>query len=73
METQKIEESISKISLLKNDFELFNNPGSYVNCYRMFFAYYKTIPNFICIDGIDDKLFKKWFEKAYQDEIIQQH
>ncbi len=39
----------------------------------MFFGYYKTIPNFICIDGIDDKLFKKWFEKAYQEEIIQQH
>ena len=39
----------------------------------MFFAYYKIIPNFICIDGIDDKLFKKWFEKAYHDEIIQQH
>ena len=73
METQKLEEGNSKISLLKNDFELFNNAGSYVNCYRMFFAYYKTIPNFICIDGIDDKLFKKWFEKAYQEEIIQQH
>ena len=73
METQRIEEGMSKISLLKNDFELFNNAGSYVNCYRMFFAYYKIIPNFICIDGIDDKLFKKWFEKAYHDEIIQQH
>ena len=73
METQKKENQKSKLSLLKNDFELFNNPGSYVNCYRMFFAYYKIIPNFICIDGIDDKLFKKWFEKAYHDEIIQQH
>ena len=73
METQKLEEGNSKISLLKNDFELFNNAGNYVNCYRMFFAYYKIIPNFICIDGIDDKLFKKWFEKAYHDEIIQQH
>ena len=73
MEIKKIEEGISKISLLKNDFELFNNAGNYVNCYRMFFAYYKIIPNFICIDGIDDKLFKKWFEKAYHNEIIQQH
>ena len=73
METQKKENQKSKLSLLKNDFELFNNAGNYVNCYRMFFAYYKIIPNFICIDGIDDKLFKKWFEKAYHDEIIQQH
>ena len=73
METEKKENQKSKLSLLKNDFELFNNAGNYVNCYRMFFAYYKIIPNFICIDGIDDKLFKKWFEKAYHDEIIQQH
>jgi hypothetical protein len=28
METQKLEEGNSKISLLKNDFELFNNAGS---------------------------------------------
>lgn len=73
MEKQKNEEGMSKLSLVKNDFELFNNAGSYVNCYRMFFGYYNTIPNFICIDGIDDTLFKKWFEKEYQSEIIQQH
>lgn len=38
METQKIEEGISKISLLKNDFKLFNNADSvsdhfkYIKC-----------------------------------------
>ena len=40
METQKIEKGISKLSLLKNDFKLFNNAGSYVNCFRMYFGYF---------------------------------
>jgi hypothetical protein len=73
MGTQKMKEGISKISLLKNEFELFDNASNYVNCYRMYFGYYKKIPNFISIDDIDDTLFRKWFEKAYHDEIIQQH
>ena len=73
METQKMNEEMSKISLLKNEFELFNNATNYVNCYRMFFGYYKKIPNLISIDDINDKQFRKWFEKEYHDEIIQQH
>jgi ATP-dependent 26S proteasome regulatory subunit len=73
MEIQKIEDEYSKISQLKYDFELFNNIGNYFNCYRIFFSYYKTIPNIISIDEIDDILLKKWFERAYKDEIIRQH
>jgi hypothetical protein len=73
MKPVKIEAETSKLALLTKDLAVFNNASSYVNCFRLFFAYYNRIPNFLCIDGVDEKEFKKWFEKDYQNEIIQQH
>ena len=73
METQKKENQKSKLSLLKNDFKLFNQAGSYVNCFRMYFGYYSVIPNYRTIDYIDNVSFKKWFEKEYGNQIVKQH
>lgn len=73
MKPVKIEAETLKLDLLTKDLAIFNNASSYVNCFRLFFAYYNRIPNFMCLDDIDDKLFNKWFEKEYQSEIIQQH
>lgn len=73
METQKNENQKSKLSLLKNDFNLFNQADSYVNCLRMYFGYYSVIPNYKTIDYIDIVSFKKWFEKEYENQIIKQH
>lgn len=73
MKSEKTEHETTKLDLLIKDLAVFNNASSYINCFRLFFAYYNRIPNFMCVDGIDDKLFKKWFEKEYQNEIIQQH
>ena len=73
MEIQKLDAETTKLALLSKDLAVFNNAGSYVNCCRLYFAYFNSIPNFLCIDGIDDKLFKKWFEKQYQNKIIEQH
>ena len=73
MEKVKIESETSKSTVLIKDFALFNNAGIYINCLRVYLAYYNKIPNFLCVDGIDGKLFKKWFEKEYQSEIIKQH
>ena len=73
MEKQKIEKGISKLSLLKNDFKIFNNAGSYVNCFRMYFGYYSIMPNYKTIDYIEITSFKKWFEKEYENQIIKQH
>ena len=69
----KIETKTSKLALLTKDLAVFNNASNYVNCFRLFFAYYNRIPNFLCVDGIDDKLFKKWFEKQYHNDIVEQH
>jgi DNA replication protein DnaC len=73
METQKKENQKSKLSLVKNDFKLFNQAGNYVNCFRMYFGYYSVIPNYKTIDYIDIASFKKWFEKEYENQIIKQH
>ena len=73
MEIQKLDAETTKLALLSKDLAVFNNAGSYVNCCRLYFAYFNNIPNFLCIDGIDDKLFKKWFEKQYQNKITEQH
>ncbi len=62
-----------ELTLLNTDFGIFNLAGTYVNSYRMFLGYYNVMPNFISIDNIDIELFKKWFEKEYNPQIIKQH
>lgn len=70
---KKDSDTTLELTLKNTNFEIFNFPGFYVNCYRMFLGYYNVIPNFICIDNIDIVLFKKWFEKEYKTQIIKQY
>lgn len=67
------QEVLKEISLIKNNFEILDDRGSYVNCFRMYFGYYNTLPNYMSIDNIDIVSFKKWFEKEYEFQIIKQH
>ena len=64
-----------QLSLINTDFNIFNwgADSKYINCYRMFLGYYNMIPNFKSIDCIDIVMFKKWFEKKYENQIIKQH
>lgn len=73
MTSETNETQISKFPLLIDDLTLFNSTSSYVSPYRLFFAYTKRIPNIITIDDLNIESFKKWFEKKYQNEIVQQH
>jgi hypothetical protein len=74
METLKNETANKQeLTLLKPDFNLFNSGGTYVNCFRMYLAYYNVIPNYKSIDCIDINAFMKWFESEYKNKIIKQH
>jgi len=73
MKSERNETQTSKFSLLIEDLTLFNSTSSYISPYRIFFAYTKKIPNIITIDDLNIEQFKKWFEKKYQNDIVQQH
>jgi broad-specificity NMP kinase len=73
MKSETNETQTSKFSLLIEDLTLFNSTSSYISPYRIFFAYTKKIPNIITIDDLNIEQFKKWFEKKYQNDIVQQH
>ena len=73
MSTHKKEIKKSDLTLINTGFAIFEGAANYVNCQRMYIGYFNKIPNFISIDYIDDKSFKKWFEKEYESKIIKQH
>ena len=73
MKSETNEMQTSKFPLLIDDLSLFNSASGYVSPFRIFFAYSKRIPNIITIDDLKIETFKKWFEKKYQNDIVQQH
>lgn len=64
---------LKPIDLKNKDLIIFHNPGSYINCNRMYFGYYNKIPNIISIEDINTKLYENWFEKEYYNKIIKHH
>lgn len=73
MNTQKKEIKKPDLTLINSSFAILESAANYVNCQRMYLGYFNKIPNFISIDYIDDKSFKKWFVKEYESKIIKQH
>lgn len=73
MSTHKKEIKKFDPTLINTGFAIFEGAANYVNCQRMYLGYFNKISNFISIDYIDDKSFKKWFEKEYESKIIKQH
>lgn len=63
----------SNLSLSANNFDVVQYGASYINCLRMFFGYYNSVPNLKTINTIDIDKMKIWFEKEYQSQIIKQH
>lgn len=55
------------------DLSLFDSSIHYLNSYKLFFSYFKKLPNLISVDNIDNEDFKKWLEDNYADKIIHQH
>ena len=70
---KKDSENPLELTLVNNSFEIFDDTGTYVNCFRMYLGYYNKIPNYKSINYIDLDAFKIWFENKYEDQIIKQH
>lgn len=64
---------MENLSLQHHEINLFENGGSYVNCKRIYFSYYKKIPNLKLITKINETLFYKWLNTTYGNKIIRKH
>jgi ATP-dependent 26S proteasome regulatory subunit len=63
----------SDLNLCNTNYDVFLANTIYVNYFRMYYAYYNSIPNFKSINYISIELFRKWFEKEYKNQIIKEH
>ncbi len=64
---------MDNLSLQHHEMNLFEGGGSYINCKRIYFSYYKKIPNIKIIKNINGTLFNKWLDGNYKDEILKTH
>lgn len=55
------------------DFGLFDERYGYVNCSRIYFAYFKAIPSLKVITGINEKSAMKWIESNLANQIVKRH
>lgn len=64
---------MENLALQHHEMNLFENGGSYINCKRIYFSYYKKIPSLKTIRKINETLFYKWLDATYGNEILQKH
>lgn len=64
---------MENLALQHHEMNLFENGGSYVNCKRIYFSYYKKIPSLKSIRKINETLFYKWLDATYGNEILRKH
>ena len=70
---KKDTKNLTDLTLCNTNYDVFHSNSSYVDCFRMYYAYYNSIPNFKSINSISIDLFRKWFEKEYENQIIKEH
>lgn len=61
------------LQLQHYEMNLFEGGGSYINCKRIYFSYYKKIPNIKVIKNINETLFNKWLDSNFGSEILKTH
>ncbi len=64
---------MTALTLQHHDMNLFENPGSYINGMRLYYAYFKQIPSIIRLDGVNSKRIKTYLENNHKDDIIVFH
>jgi hypothetical protein len=62
-----------EMKLQINSQGLFDETHSYISGLRMYFSYFKIIPNIKEIDTINAKRLRKWFEIEYKGQIYRIH
>jgi hypothetical protein len=55
------------------DENMFGFKTNYINCLRLFYVYYKTVPSIKCIDNIDSERLIKWIETEMKESIVKKH
>jgi hypothetical protein len=55
------------------DENMFGFKTNYINCLRLFYVYYKTVPSIKCIDNIDGERLIKWIETEKKESIVKKH
>ncbi len=61
------------IQIKVKDLAIFNERYSYVNCSRIYFAYFEAIPSIKVIIGVNQKAAMKWIEGNLADQIVKKH
>ena len=64
---------MNHLELQHHEMDLFEGGGSYINCKRIYFSYYKKIPNIKVIKNINETLFYKWLDANHGSEILKTH
>lgn len=64
---------MNHLELQHHEMDLFEGGGSYINCKRIYFSYYKKIPNVKVIKNINETLFYKWMDTNYGSKIVKTH
>lgn len=64
---------MENLTLQHHELNLFEGGGSYINCKRIYFSYYKKIPNIKVIKNINVTQFYKWLDSHYGSEIVKTH
>ncbi len=64
---------MNNLELQHHEMNLFEGGGSYINCKRIYFSYYKKIPNIKVIKNINETLFYKWLDTHYGSKILKTH
>lgn len=59
--------------LAAEHFDIFFDGGPYIECLRMYFAYFKSIPNLKTINDLDLTKVKEWLSEEYESKIVTRH
>ena len=62
--------SESDYRLKIKDLQIFDEGNNYINVFRYYFAYFKTIPNQKCIEEIDAKALRNFIITKMSEDVI---
>lgn len=64
---------MNQLQLSTEHFDLFIDGGNYIDAPRLFFAYYKQIPNIKILPEINAIRLRKWLEAEGEYKILRKH
>lgn len=62
-----------KLELQNKSMDVYHSGHGYINQFRLYHAYFNSIPNIKTIDTIDITAMRKWISSELKEEIQQEH